>query len=426
MDAINMFNDQYFYKAKKHVINTITKEEFELFKSGKIRKVYDSFEFLLLDNLKFYNRIIRTIILLYDNILLDHGKVVDYLDRTPYKIPMTPTKFYYLILCNIDSSRDEIIYAYDKLSNLTCSTFKEFFPHLIDVTAFSFNLTLLKNLSKKNGLKAYSKLLDSDITNEQFIKRITNNFNKDSLYITSDSMEKSLEESFQTFCKMNEIYELIKDSVKETDIIDIQPTCITLINAKSEFECRFKDGVLKRTSNRNFNECYEFDYAISKNLKQIYAWALDSIENYDNDLIYLIEYLVKKYRKKFKAIRPQVSQNLFSTLRVVKKWNHFFLEESVYYTDTYLNPNSRILLRTHTLSCKEYELGKTIYKLGYFIFGLEDYDVLEFKFKDFEIQRLKEYYMDFVYNSQTTVERELILMNDNLSNTISKLEKIYE
>lgn len=426
MDALNMFNDQYFYKAKKHVINTITKQEFELYKAGKIRKIYDSFEFMLLDNIKFYNRIIRTIILLYDNILIDHGKVVDYVEREAYKISMTPTKFYYLILCNIDSTRDEIIYAYDKLSNLNCSTFKEFFPYLIDITAFSFNLTLVKNLNKRNGLKTYSKLLESDITDEKFIKKVTNGFNRDSLYITPDSLENSLEESFQTICKMSEIYELLKDSIKDTDIIDIQPTCITLINAKSEFECRFQDGVLKRSSNRNFNECYEFDYAISKNLKQIYSWALESIPNHDNSIVELIEYLVKKYRRKFKAIRPHVSANIFSTLRVVKKWNNFFLEEFVYYSDTYSTSNNRILLRTHSYSCKEYNIGKMIYKLGYFIFGLEDYDMLDYKFKNFDIQQLKEYYMEFVYGSQTTIERELISMNDNLTNTIEKLSKIYE
>ena len=65
------FKDEWYYRAKNYVHNTITEQEYKLYKAGKIRKLYDSFEYLLLDNLKYYNRIIRTIIWLYENELID-------------------------------------------------------------------------------------------------------------------------------------------------------------------------------------------------------------------------------------------------------------------------------------------------------------------------------------------------------------------
>lgn len=409
------FDDQYYKRAKRFVINTITEEEYRLYKDGKLRKIYDSFEYLLLDNIQYYNRIIRTIILLYDNMIIDHGKVIDFANRGQYKRPMTPTKFYYLIMCNIDFSRDEIIFAYDTLKDYPGNSFKDLYKYLKDITAFNFNLSFTASLQ---NVKSYTKLLANDTTDEKYLDKITSNINNEAVYITSEDLEKSIEGTLATFENMCEVYELLKLDITDSEtVIDVQPTKITVFNKESEMLCEFKDGILVRRSVRNFRGCFEWDAIISKYLSAIYSWVLKSVD-YENRLIDLIEYLVLNNRKRFKAIRQSPDKRIFATLEVKKSWNHYFLYEAIYVNG--------ILVRKTRTSVKGDYVAKEIYKRGYWVFGYEDFDMLQCKFGNLsDTTMLQQYYLDFVYNSQITIDKLLFEMQTNLLDTCTHLDKIY-
>ena len=105
---MQIFNDKWFDMCSKHVINTITEQEYKLYSEGKIRKVYESFEHLLVDNLEYYERIIPSLLILYENTFIIAGKFIDKIPKSSFKISMPPTPISYMCLMPLDATREEI------------------------------------------------------------------------------------------------------------------------------------------------------------------------------------------------------------------------------------------------------------------------------------------------------------------------------
>ena len=74
---MKLFNDLWYDSASQYVENTITEQELILYKTGKIRNLYESLGHCLIDNLQHYDRIVRTVILMFENKLIHNGSVIE-------------------------------------------------------------------------------------------------------------------------------------------------------------------------------------------------------------------------------------------------------------------------------------------------------------------------------------------------------------
>lgn len=410
------FKDEWYYRAKNYVHNTITEQEYKLYKAGKIRKLYDSFEYLLLDNLKYYNRIIRTIIWLYENELIDHGKSIDKINKNEFKVPMTPTVFYYIILLPIDATRDECLLAFPSIASYSGENFVELFKPISKINAFKFNMAYCKGMYE---CKTYLQTLERDITNTSFLSKITEDIDNESIPLTRAGMSKALEETMLTVERMANIYHKINRHLKKrTQFVNIKPTRISIFDANSEHECKYENGKIVRQSVRNFRGCFEYDAIFSKYLKEIYQWAETSIDNYENELIQIMRAFVLKYRRKALAVRVSANQDLVSYIQFRKCWTRYKLIENTYFRGA--------LIKTESYVVSADNVGKMLFKQGYFVIGKKDQqdELLEYA-TNLDTDNLIILYMDFVEMLNKSIDKLLVWMEANLKLELEHLEEIY-
>lgn len=406
-----IFNDHWFERARTHVLNQVTEEEITLFRLGKIRKVYESFEILLLDNLEYYERIIRTIIWLYENILIDNGKTIDRINKEPYQIPMTPTKFYYLILLNVDATLDEIHYAYPTVKYSEEDTFVTLFKKLRKVTAFSFNIVFMNG--KRPNLKSYTELLKSDITSKEYLDKVLSNFSKSACFITESELLKDLTDALQLYTSQSELKFNILSDAPEGTMCEINPNKIVLFNQTAEHVCEYIGGNLKQYSVRNFRECFTFSQIFASNLQPLYSWFLTAVKSYDNTIVELMTHFIKSNHRGLNFVRFSDDGILISTIKLKKRWNQYKAIE-----ETRLNG---VLIRTNSYYAKLENIGKLLYKKGYFIFGYEDLKFMLSTYSDIltSYNKLFGYWCECIKESQNdfdSFKTEILFAHNKLMN----------
>lgn len=182
-----IFNDKFYIDAQdKYIKDSITKVEIALHKSKKIRKVYKSFEHLLIDNVTYYSRIIRTIYFLFENRGVQDGKSHGYvenpfrgLSRALYKQKITPTQLYYIALLPPDFTFSEFMYAFPDVihgipdsNELTSAHRGVMFQALSNHARFKILHELARITTQSSISDSYSKILNADKTPYRFLKTI--------------------------------------------------------------------------------------------------------------------------------------------------------------------------------------------------------------------------------------------------------------
>ncbi|AFF28070.1 gp72 [Sphingomonas phage PAU] len=181
-----IFNEQFFIEAsEKYVTDMVSHTEQELFRTRKIRRIYKSFEHLILDNIQYYSRIIRTIYLLFENRNVQDGRSYGLvenpfrgLSRSLYKQKLTPTQVYYLALLPSDFTYHEFMFTYPDSEHeieekrLTKADRAVMFQSLVNHNRFKLLHELARINTKSDESESYSQILEKDKTPYRFLKTI--------------------------------------------------------------------------------------------------------------------------------------------------------------------------------------------------------------------------------------------------------------
>lgn len=395
-----LFDDDWFYVAKQHVINTITKEEYQMYKSGRIRRIYESFEHMVLDNIEYYDRIIRTIVWLYENKLVVKGKMVDSIKKSPFKIPMTPTVFYYIVLMPIDATIEELYLAFPSLKDNIGQTFVELFKPLSKINAFKMNIAFCKQMYKT---KKYAEQLELDKTSSSYLNKIMTNINDDVVAVTKNGLTKSLQDIVVLNKQMVDMYNLIDSDLdkRNSEYCNVKPTKVMLFSRNAEYECTFTDGRIIRQSVRNWEQCFKFDKVCSKYLDSIYKWIDKSSPDYTSDLVQLMNLCVVKYMHKAIAIRKSQNTKVWSKCTFKKCWGWWLIREETFFED--------ICIKKQDYHVTEQNIGRTLVRNGYYVIGhVQDQEWLKNIAQSDDIEKLLSIYQ--LWLEQLDKNRQTLLI----------------
>lgn len=109
-----LFEDLNYFRIKRFIDNSITKEELKAYKSGKLSDLYHTFDELLVCNLKYYDRIINYCTMVFMQFVeinsINHEKD---LDKIVLELELTPTKIWCAALTSEKSTKWEVEYGWN-------------------------------------------------------------------------------------------------------------------------------------------------------------------------------------------------------------------------------------------------------------------------------------------------------------------------
>lgn len=360
MQEYKIFNDRFFDRARRYVKNEVTQEEVDLFTTGQIRKIYGSFEELLLDNIEYYSRIIRTILWLYENTLVSNGKIIVKTDKVKYKIPMTATKFFYICMIQPDFNRSEILYGYPQISYANGQTFQELWPELLKIGSFTFNVTY--SIEHCNT-KSYQTAFENDVTDPDYLSRVVVN----SRFVYIDRAILSVD--IASVVRMNETmfynFDSLKEHVMEYTFVDSRPNGISYLGPGYAEELLFTPFGIRRDQTGSLEDTFSFDASLSKHMTYINIRKNQIYEELDNikNLKLICSSMIQNYRRKFKAVRLHYDGQGYSVITIKKFWNNFRIIELCF-------RNNSLLYKRQLNIGKLHKVVKYIVENGYFIYTI--------------------------------------------------------
>lgn len=414
-DEYKIFNDYFFERARKYVKNEITQEEVDLYTLGKIRKIYGSFEELLLDNIEYYSRIVRTVLWLYENTLVHNGKIITKVDKVKYSIPMTATRFYYICLTQIDFTRDEILYGYPQLG-AACkgNNLVEFFKQLLKIGSFAFNVAFS---TEQANTKSYQRAFELDTTNNDYLHRVI--VNSKFVYIDKLILSADIKNIVQinelTMCNYNDM----KYYETSNDIIDSRPNGISYLGPGYSELIKFNSiNEIIRTQSGSIKATIDFDIHYSRlqeDINIVGNQIHNLLSNIDN-LKIVCSSMITNYRKQFKAVRIHHDERCYSVLRVRKFWNIYKVFETCYINNTILYNKVFIIGKLH-------KLVNYITNNGYFVFTISSIEDIFQLAKLDDMESILEHYSNYINKTFVDSTARLELIEQETNKVITKLTR---
>lgn len=411
-----IFNDIFFERARKYVKNEITQEEVDLYSLGKIRKIYGSFEELLFDNLEYYSRIIRTILWLYENTLVNNGKIITKVEKTCYKIPMTATKFYYIILLQANFTRDEILYGYPQISYAKGQTFQDLWPELLKVGSFVFNVTFsLEHCEQET--KSYQIAFEQDTTSNDYLSKVV--VNSKFIYIDrmilSSDIHNIISINESVIYNWNMIYKFQESNV----IIDSRPNGISYIGPTFSEEIRFGEDSITREQKGDIRGSLQFDIFLSKKMPNIYENVMNIKELRESlgNLKMICMSMIQNYRRSFKAIRLTPDGESYAFIVIKKFWNNFRVIECFF-------SGSRLVWRRSFVFGKLYKVANYLLQNGYFIYTIGQLeDVIRIAKLD-DPEMILDHFSEYINRTFVDSSSRLEMMEQETQKVVNYMKRI--
>lgn len=428
MAFTNLFNDAWYKRASQYVENTILEEEHLLYRQGKIRDLYESFDHLLLDNLDYYNRILRTVMFMYENKIINNGELLE--SNTSrnkrWLIKLTPTKLYYLATVNKDSLHHEITLAFPKVlethKNIRTLTFAKVFDELQNYSVFKLNLSISTKYANTNS---FQLAFENDITDSTYLSRVIANLTDDALCISS----KDLNESLQVIPKILEhervllsnFGDLYADDIKA----DIRNFGILFSGQASQYQITYEPTEFM--GNKSYRFCmlpvggpnwFNIHEKLLPKSRMIHEWSNKMYSTLNNNSFALLEsifsYVAQMSHRNFIAIRYNIDKSLRSIVYLKKKWSIYYLHEECYFR------GERFMERTLAKG-KLSKIAKALFDNDYFTFGKkDDIEFLEFVSRNishypetsaYTLRTYLDYLMSYVDESALTIDTTLDLFD---------------
>lgn len=356
-----MFKDELFNRARKYVRYEITQEEANLYATDKIRKVYSSLEELLLDNISYYNRIIRSILVFYENRVYEYGLYVGSIEKTKYSELMTPTRLYYLILMQPDFNRYEILIGYPQLKDIEGNNFKELLPHLTRIGSFNF---LASYTNTKFRTRSYTKGLNLDTTQLEYINKVLDV--KTVCYIDKNTLAEDFEKVHLIKENTDGLDKIISGYIRDKSktLCSFTPSSFNISNTDYSSNLTYHDGSLQRNLSGSFKKAKRLEIFISSKLEDIgNIFNENSILLKSLGSLYTIcGSMIQYFGSDFICYRVD-SNGCYSSITLKKFWNNRRLIET-FYNETGQPVHIQTRIFGKLIKTVDYIVGS-----GYFVYG---------------------------------------------------------
>lgn len=388
-DRSKIFNDDYFITARtKYVKDGVTPQEFEMYSNKTIRKVYASFEQLIMDNIQYYDRIIRTVFFLFENRMVHEGRSYGHIEnpyvkmsRKLYKNKITPTELYYIAMLPPDFLFDEFTLAYPDVVHGVMRS-KKLAP---DKRAVMFaclhanhnRFKLLHELARtqtgSNTSDSYSSVLSKDLTSYKFLKTILPYQYQKAIQAALSGLADDSEEFKDTYTSYVNILNKFGKNLPD------QHTSLRS-DALHFYDMKNKSWVYYSLSNEyNLSSAFPFPETVINNYKNFRKW----LDCYEINTKFLEQAMCEMLKNrdtlsKFYGIKS-LSNGSVSSVRLISAAG-----AGIHVKETMFDSKGQVVSEEITFKLKKIErvAEVIINQLNYYVFDVDKPNVINTNLKD--------------------------------------------
>lgn len=390
-----LFEDLNYFRIKKYVNNTITEEEINAYKSGNLSNLYNTFDELLVCNLKYYDRIINYCTMVFmqyveiDGINYNKG-----LDDIPMELDLTPTKIWCAVFVNENSSKWEIEYGWhiknliEPIKNSTKSYLELNYQKIYKQNKLFARFNEYNSI--RLGLNGYRQVYMLENTPNRKLAQVCQKFTKTSVAISETQLDTIYNYS-KEIDNLNEKLYLSLDSClnimfkgdKSKYSIYIFLNEFFILTEKFSLKVSRNNGSIQKDYLANSYECFLAEEFLVPSIKTQIEWSqykLNSGYEYDKNILksLLSNLLNGDFRKiicvnKTFFIDDDWKTNDKKDVKLIKVtfsgiFNNIKITENFMINNRTIKTNSKVLSK---INAADYLIDK-----GYYIFGYEE-DILK-------------------------------------------------
>lgn len=422
-----IFEDVDYMRILPYINNTITNEELDAYNNGNLKNLYSSFEYLLISNIQYYDRIMTFCTMYFLNYYRIDDVVVD--DNIPNHIinmdGITPTRLYCITMLNNDSTKWEQEYAYG--GSLKNNSFIANYPYLKKDKLYAFFLSQRAFVHNTFG---YRETLLSDKIDDlkyyQICKKFiqsSNTISRQQLNILSDyiiTVDKQILKLYTALEKsMESLYDIDKfDNYKSYQIENskrsfsihvffdeffIHTTHFTMKVYKL-FNDKTKTITVSKDYLSNSYECFIAEPYFKNSVRQQIEWSKYKISNKFSEIQTILKNILLnilninfkdviciKYMCDMENIANKDNVDL-SIVEFTGVFSNIFIKTTLKQGESVVCRYSKCLSKNNAA---EYLINK-----GYYIFGYKD-----------DVYKL----LNLLKSSQYSIDEKIEFIKNNLS-----------
>ena len=419
-----LFEDMKYVRVRRFIKSKVTQQELEWFRNGELNHIFNSFEQLLLCNMKHYNRILNYALMVFESYVMLEDDEDEYddesvFDKVIHEIEMTPTQLYCAAMINPNNTTvRELTYGYSLpegyLEEITDEDREEGITSVIqknwDRLYKHPNFKIFNELNalrlNVNGFRTvwYSERTPNDKLGQicRKMTRLTMSVTKPQL----QSVHRYIEEINDIQHKLYQ--SLYKCLMNVFDFDDDKFAIYVYTNEFYIFSERFNMKVSKTPEGRitkdylsNSYECFMAEEYLVKSIREQINWAKYQqplVYDYDKNILkgILLGLLEKEYRDTVLLKRPDKS----SANGTVSKITFSGIFRMVKIKESFMFKGKEIYSHERTLS--KFNAADYLINKGYYLFGLSD-DLVEFV--DLNQQQTVNHYMKYTIPVDANIQR---------------------
>lgn len=407
-----LFEDQEYVRILQFVEKAPVPKELQAYKEGKLRKLYITFEAMLMDNLAYYDRIMNFCTLAFMRYvkITENGVdsfYTDGLDEMPLEVMMSPTQIWCCACCGPASTKWELDYAWGSgnksfIKHETDNLIRDNFESLYRNPIFA---RFVEYCAARVGTKGFMNTMLADITSNLKLSNICKKFTLSSTAIDESQLESLSgyiikdSEIAETLSKsldkcLNNMY--LGDESKYSIYVYANEFLVCTkdfkLRVKKEFNPTTKSIDIKKEYISNAYMCLVSEAKMVDTIKDQINWVRSGIDvdfEFDKQTLRsMLSLMLKEDYRDIKCVRRQLDPDTYSEITFKKVWNNYKAIEVCYSNGIVVHEYPPVVFGIKNMV--EYIVDR-----GYYTFGtIHDMDVMFIKEKN-NIQVLKQHYSNY-------------------------------
>lgn len=419
-----LFEDMKYVRVHRFIKSKVTQQELEWFRNGELNHIFNSFEQLLLCNMKHYNRIVNYALMVFEKYVMLEDDEDEYDDESVFEkviqeIEMTPTQLYCAAMINPNNTTvRELTYGYSLpegyLEEITDEDREEGITSVIqknwDRLYKHPNFKIFNELNalrlNVNGFRTvwYNERTPNDKLG-QICRKMTR--------LTMSVTKPQLQSVYRYIEEINDIQHKLYQSLYKClmNVFDFDDDKFAIYVYTNEFYIfseRFNMKVSKTPEGRitkdylsNSYECFMAEEYLVKSIREQINWAKYQqplVYDYDKNILkgILLGLLEKEYRDTVLLKRPDKS----SANGTVSKITFSGIFRMVKIKESFMFKGKEIYSHERTLS--KFNAADYLINKGYYFLGLSS-DIVEFI--DLNQQQTVNHYMKYTIPVDANIQR---------------------
>ena len=382
-----IFEDTNYLRVLHYIDNTITTQELKEYRNGNLRKVYANFEYMLMDNLEYYDRIMAFCTMYFHKyISIDGDNTQKHIPNHIISMNITPTKIWCATMLSTSSTKFEIEYGWDMKCvdlNNGNSWLQNNFHILKRNPMFDVFISYRAYINNTSG---YRETFIADKTPDKRLYQICKKFTEQSQVFSSDDIELLDEYTQHVDEYVKNLYDSLSDCMSVLYNNDKSAYAIYVFEDEfmihtTHFGMRVfkKNGQISKDYMSNSYECFVAEPYLKPSIRKQIQWCKYVMPfKYQRVIEILTKVLEKLLETDFHNVvavkRMNPKTNTVSYVRFTGIFDRVYIYEKFMHDNKVVKEYKRCLSKTNA--------AKYIVERGYYIFGLkEDIDAL---LNDFE------------------------------------------